>query len=127
VTASPEEHLATVAVELATAAAPGAEVDAAADRNRLALTRFANSVIHQNVAEDVTTVRLRLHREGRTATGSATVIGKSGVPALVGVLDAVRHALRPGWPGLAPSRPPPRPSIRPRAATPTGRRSQTFV
>jgi predicted Zn-dependent protease len=104
VTESPEERLATVAVELATAAAPDAEVDASADRNRLALTRFANSVIHQNVAEDVTTVRLRLHREGRTATGSATVVDEAGVPALVErVLDAVRVApLDPGWPGLAP-------------------------
>ena len=125
-TASPEEHLATVAIELATAAAPGAEVDAAADRNRLALTRFANSVIHQNVAEDVTTVRLRLHREGRTATGSATVIDESGVPALVErVLDAVRVApLDPGWPGLAPiEAPPPTAPIDPAtaAATPADR------
>jgi predicted Zn-dependent protease len=106
VTASstPEERLATVAVELATAAAPDAEVDAAADRNLMALTRFANSVIHQNVAEDVTTVRLRLHRDGRTATGSATVIDDTDVRPLVErVLDAVRVApIDPGWPGLAP-------------------------
>jgi hypothetical protein len=47
------------------------------------LTRFANSVIHQNVAEDVTTVRLRLHREGGRRPGSATVVDESGVPALV--------------------------------------------
>ena len=56
------------------AALPGAEVEAAADRHRLALTRFANSVIHQNVAEDATTVRLRIHHDGRTASGSATVV-----------------------------------------------------
>jgi predicted Zn-dependent protease len=104
-TASSEERLATVAVDLAMAAAPGADVDASADRNRLALTRFANSVIHQNVAEDVTTLRLRLHRDGRTATGSATVVDETEVPALVErVLDAVRVApLDPGWPGLAPA------------------------
>ena len=125
-TASPEERLATVAVELATAAAPDAEVDGSADRNRLALTRFANSVIHQNVAEDVTTVRLRLHREGRTATGSATVVDESGVPALVErVLEAVRVApLDPGWPGLAPmAAPAPTAPLDPAtaAATPTDR------
>src|SRR6476661_5983858 len=96
--------LAATAVEMAAAAAPGAEVEAAVDRNELALTRFANSVIHQNVAEDVTALRLRLHREGRTATGSATVVDEAGVPALVErVLDAVRVApFDPGWPGLAP-------------------------
>jgi predicted Zn-dependent protease len=108
VSATPEERLATVAVDLATAAAPDGEVDASADRNRMALTRFANSVIHQNVAEDVTTVRLRLHRDGRTASGSATVIDDADVPALVDrVLDAVRVAPRdPGWPGLAATAPP---------------------
>ncbi len=49
-------------------------------------------------------MRLRLHRDGRTATGSATVVDEAGVPALVErVLDAVRVApLDPGWPGLAP-------------------------
>jgi predicted Zn-dependent protease len=106
--ATPEKRLATVAVELATAAAPDAEVDASADRNRMALTRFANSAIHQNVAEDVTTVRLRLHQDGRTASGSATVIDDADVPALVErVLDAVRVApLDPGWPGLAAAAPP---------------------
>ena len=104
-TTTPEERLATVAIDLATAAAPDAEVDASADRNRLALTRFANSVIHQNVAEDVTTLRFRVHRDGRTATGSATVVDDADVPALVErVLDAVRVApLDPGWPGLAPA------------------------
>jgi hypothetical protein len=103
--ATPEKRLATVAVELATAAAPDAEVDASADRNRMALTRFANSAIHQNVAEDVTTVRLRLHQDGRTASGSATVIDDADVPALVErVLDAVR---------VAPLDLP-RPSMRPR-------------
>ena len=34
------------------------------------LTRFANSFIHQNVAESGTAVRLRLHVDGRTAAGS---------------------------------------------------------
>ncbi len=95
--------LAATAVEMAATAAPGAEVEAAVDRNELALTRFANSVIHQNVAEDVTTVRLRLHRDGRTASGSATVVDEQALADLVArVVDAVAVApLDGGWPGLA--------------------------
>jgi len=101
---TPEERLATAAVELAGTTAPGAEVAASADRNRLALTRFAVSAIHQNVAEDMTTVRVLVHRDGRSATASATVLDEDGVRALVErVLAAVEVApLDPGWPGLAP-------------------------
>ncbi len=96
--------LAVLAVEAVAAAVPGASAEAGADRHRLALTRFANSVIHQNVAEDTTTVRLRVHRDGRTAAGSATVTDEAAVRALVErVLDAARVApLDPGWPGVAP-------------------------
>ncbi len=100
-----EQDLAAMAVDLAAAAVAGADVEAAADRHRLALTRFANSVIHQNVAEDVTTVRIRIHRDGRTASGSATVADESAVRLLVErVVEAVKLApLDPGWPGLATS------------------------
>ena len=49
-----ELDLAGSALDRATAALPGAEIEISVDRNRLALTRFANSVIHQNVAEDIT-------------------------------------------------------------------------
>lgn len=38
----------------------------------LALTRFANSYIHQNVAGDTDTVTLRIHAEGRTAINATT-------------------------------------------------------
>jgi len=84
---------------------PGAEVSVQVDRHRLALTRFANSVIHQNVAEDATTMRLVVHLDGRTATGSTSVVSESDVRSLVErVADAVRVApLDPSWPGLAPS------------------------
>ena len=44
-----------------------------------ALTRFANSAIHQNVADATTTVRLRLHLDGRTAGGSTTVTDADGL------------------------------------------------
>ncbi len=83
---------------------PGAEVSVQVDRHRLALTRFANSVIHQNVAEDATTMRLVVHHEGRTATGSTTVVSGGDVGSLLDrVCGAVRVApLDPTWPGVAP-------------------------
>jgi predicted Zn-dependent protease len=72
-----------------------------------ALTRFANSVIHQNVADATTTVRLRLHLDGRTAAGSTTVTDAGGLTALVErTIEACR--LSPpdeGWAGLAPPQP----------------------
>lgn len=102
--ASAERDLATSAVEQATAALAGAEIEAGVDRHRLALTRFANSVIHQNVAEDVTAVRIKIHFEGRTASGSATVVDEGDLRNLVErTVDSVRAAPHdPAWPGLAP-------------------------
>ncbi|CAN5859530.1 TldD/PmbA family protein [soil metagenome] len=94
-------------LEQATAAAAGADVEVAVGRNRLALTRFANSVIHQNVAEDVMEVRVRLHRDGRTAAASTTRL--DALDALVErAAAAVAVApLDPAWPGLAPPDPAP--------------------
>ena len=88
----------------------GAALEAAVrvDRSSLALTRFANSAIHQNVADETTTVRLQVHADGRTATGSTSRTGDDGLRDLVGrVLGAVRVApVDAGWPGLAPAAPP---------------------
>ena len=96
-------------LELTKAAAPGADVEVSVDRSRLALTRFANSVIHQNVADDTTTVHIRVHLDGRTAAGSSTLTDDDGLAALAGrTADAAKVApLDPGWPGLAPSAEPP--------------------
>lgn len=99
-----ESSLVQQAVEMAGAAPfSGAEVSASADRHRLSLTRFANSVIHQNVAEDATTLRLVVHHDGRTASGSATVVSDDDVRELVErVAVSVRVApVDPSWPGLA--------------------------
>jgi len=98
-----ELELATAALERTTAALTGAEVEVSVDRNQLALTRFANSVIHQNVAEDVTHVSIRIHHDGRTASTAATVTGEPDLSGLVGrAVDAVRVAPSdPGWAGLA--------------------------
>jgi predicted Zn-dependent protease len=91
-------------LESAKAAVPGADIEVSVDRSRLALTRFANSVIHQNVADDTTTVHIRVHLEGRTAAGTSTLMDGDGLAALVSrTAAAVKVApIDPGWPGLAP-------------------------
>jgi predicted Zn-dependent protease len=102
---SVELDLAGRVVELvAEVAGPAVEAEAVVDRTELALTRFANSAIHQNVAEDTTALRLRLHVDGRTVTGSSTVVSADGLRGLVErTLAAARLSLPdPGWPGLAP-------------------------
>ncbi|MDG4784591.1 metallopeptidase TldD-related protein [Micromonospora sp. WMMD1102] len=85
-------------------AGPGAEAEVGVEHAELALTRFANSFIHQNLADVATTVRLRLHLDGRTATAVSTVVGDEGVRGLVErTVAAVRHCPPdPGWPGLVP-------------------------
>ncbi|MFF3864771.1 TldD/PmbA family protein [Micromonospora sp. NPDC001898] len=83
---------------------PGAEAEVVVTRSELALTRFANSFIHQNVAESGTGVRLRLHADGRTAAGSGSVVTPDGLAALVErTLAAARLCPPdPAWPGLTP-------------------------
>ncbi|HEX2192901.1 MAG TPA: metallopeptidase TldD-related protein [Acidimicrobiales bacterium] len=84
-----------------------AEAEVAVSRGRSALTRFANSHIHQNVSEDHVNVRLRLVAGGRLASASTNRADAEGIDRLVeGALEAAR--LRPvdhGWPGLAPPAP----------------------
>ena len=86
-----------------------AEAEVLVARREYALTRFAVSFIHQNVADESTSVRLRLHRNGRTAGGSTTVVDAAGLEGLVTrTLEAARLLPPdPGWPGLAPSAPAP--------------------
>jgi len=87
-----------------------AEAQVTAQQSRPALTRFANSFIHQNVAESASSVQLKLALpDGRVATASTTRVDGDGLAALVeGALAAA--ALRPvdpDWPGLAPPAPVP--------------------
>src|SRR5690606_9584125 len=70
--------IASRVIDLVAAASPGAEAEVVVDGGELALTRFANSFIHQNVADATTSVRLRLHADGRTAAGSASIAGARG-------------------------------------------------
>ncbi|MBV1849062.1 TldD/PmbA family protein [Catellatospora tritici] len=96
------EKIADQVLDLARRALPGGEVEVGADSVHRALTRFANSFIHQNVTEDSVTVRLRAHVDGRTVTTMTTLTGPEGLTSLVDrTVAAVRSAPRdPGWPGL---------------------------
>ncbi|MDQ1646479.1 MAG: hypothetical protein QOJ50_2663 [Cryptosporangiaceae bacterium] len=100
-------ELAGLVLDLVAKAAPDAEAEVTVLRGELALTRFAGSAIHQNVAEDTGKVRLRLHTEGRTASSSTTLTSMDALEALVErTIGAAR--LRPedtGWGGLTPPSP----------------------
>lgn len=102
---SVELDLAGQVVELVRqAGGPDVQAEAYVSRLDLALTRFANSAIHQNVAESTTRVRLRVHVDGRTTVGSSSLVTADGLRDLVDrTLAMARLAPRdPAWPGLAP-------------------------
>ena len=104
----PELALAGRVVELVRRlAGTAAEAEAVVQHSADALTRFANSAIHQNVAAATTTVRLRLHLDGRTAGGSTTATDEAGLESLVERTIAAARLSPPdtGWPGLTPPTP----------------------
>lgn len=81
-----------------------AEAEVTITSGRSALTRFANSFIHQNVAEAGQWARLKVVVDGRLATAGTSRLA-------TGLKDLVERALAaaqlrpvdPGWPGLAPA------------------------
>lgn len=100
---SDELQIAAKVVELVRElAGRAAEAKVNVRHRALALSRFANSAIHQNVAEAVTGVRLRLHLDGRTASGSTTVTSVDGLRSLVERTLAAARVTPPdpGWAGL---------------------------
>jgi len=80
------------------------EAEAVATSGRLALTRFANSFIHQNVSEDSVQVWLRVAAEGRVAALQGNRADDASLQRLAdSALEAA--ALQPpdeDWPGVAP-------------------------
>jgi predicted Zn-dependent protease len=76
-----------------------------------ALTRFATSYIHQNHVDETVTVALRLHKDGRTASGVGTLTTPEALGTLVArTIEATELApVDPGWPGLALPAPLPAP------------------
>lgn len=69
-----------------------------------ALTRFANSFIHQNVAEDSLAVSLRVEVDGRVSTSSATAATGEAITRLADatVESARLQPVDQDWPGLTP-------------------------
>jgi predicted Zn-dependent protease len=86
-----------------------AEAEVTVVKGRSALTRFANSSIHQNVAEDTQWARLRVSVGGRVAAASTDRTDADGMKRLVErtLAAAEMRAVDPDWPGLAPPAPAP--------------------
>jgi predicted Zn-dependent protease len=86
-----------------------AEAEASCSTGRSALTRFANSSIHQNVANDFVGARLRVAVGGRVASASTDRPDARGLERLVErtLAAAAMRAVDPEWPGLAPPAPAP--------------------
>ncbi len=61
----------------------------------LALTRFANSRIHQNVAEHDATLRMRIVHDGRTGVASTNRLDADGLREVVERAEAVRRRAAP--------------------------------
>ena len=86
------------------ARAPGAEVEVTVESGTAALTRFANSSIHQNVAEELSHVSVRVAVDGRVAASSWDGAPTEDALARLAqnVLDAARvRPPDPDWPGVA--------------------------
>jgi predicted Zn-dependent protease len=86
-----------------------AEAEVTVVQGRSALTRFANSYIHQNVAQDFRWARLRVSAGGRLASASTDRTDDEGLTGLVErtLAAAQLRAVDPDWPGLAtPARAP---------------------
>jgi predicted Zn-dependent protease len=81
-----------------------AEAEVTVSAGPEALTRFATSFIHQNVAEDARQVHLRVAIDGRVAEASTNTADEDGLAALVrSVMEAARlRQVDPGWPGVGP-------------------------
>jgi predicted Zn-dependent protease len=68
---------------------PGAEGEAMVTDRDLALTRFAGSRIHQNLAERDATLRVRVRRDGRTGVAVTNRLDPPGIEAVVAEATAI--------------------------------------
>lgn len=86
-----------------------AEAEVTVTTGSEALTRFATGFIHQNVADVVRSVRLRVAVDGRVAEATTTQVDDDALVGLVrSALDAAAlQPVDPGWPGVAPPAPAP--------------------
>ena len=102
---APAEVVASRVLELVRARASTAEAEVNVRLGTAALTRFANGAIHQNLAEEVRQVLLRVALDGRVA--AAGLDGPTGDDELESLVSAVFEAATvtpadPDWPGLTP-------------------------
>jgi predicted Zn-dependent protease len=87
---------------------PSGQAAVSVTRHLQALTRFANSFIHQNVEDESVSVHLTLSVDGRQASAATD---RTDTEALRRLVDSARDAaavrpVDPAWPGLAPPAPP---------------------
>jgi predicted Zn-dependent protease len=96
-----ESLVGAVLDEVRRAAGSSAEAVVRVEEASSALTRFADSAIHQNVADEQVTVHLQLTVDGgRTATASTTR-SSAAADLVAATLAAARLRPRdPSWPGL---------------------------
>lgn len=98
------DDVAAQVLELVAAANRSADAAVTVSRQSLALTRFAESFIHQNVADESDRVVLQVHVDGRTASATTNRSSPEALSALVSqVLAATALCpLDPHWAGLTP-------------------------
>lgn len=79
-----------------------ADAEVNADVGTSALTRFANSFIHQNVAEDVAAVSLRVAVDGKVSKSTTTVTTPDALASFVDatLTTAAQQPIDEEWPGL---------------------------
>ncbi len=96
---SAEQNIAAQVLDLV---GSDAEAEVTVNAGTSALTRFANSFIHQNVGEEGATVSLRLTVDGRVASGTTTNLDAESLDRFVAdTTEAARvQPVDPDWPGL---------------------------
>ena len=99
------DELLTTAERVLAIVGADAEAEVTVSAGPEALTRFATSFIHQNVADSARSVQLRVALDGRVAEATANQTDEASLRRLVrATVDAARlQPVDPGWPGLAPA------------------------
>ncbi len=82
-------------LERALAMIPGGDGEVLYSASDLALTRFANSRIHQNVAAHDATIRVRLIDDDRTGVASTNRLDEAGLREVVDRAEAIRRRATP--------------------------------
>jgi predicted Zn-dependent protease len=91
-----------IAEQTLAAVGDDANAEAVVTAGRTALTRFANSFIHQNITQDTANVELRVEVDGRVSSSSATAADPDALTRLARttVESARLQPVDEEWPGL---------------------------